>query len=61
MEEILIDIRKQNEWIKKIFDNKDLVSLEYIFATIEEMDSDIENLKAEISSLNEKINELTYN
>lgn len=50
MNEVYIDMRKENEWIRKYF-KKDLVSVEDLIGCIE-------NLDCEIDSLNEKIEEL---
>ena len=46
MNEVFIDMRKENEWIKKYF-NSDLVSIEQLIACIEDLDGKVEHLKEE--------------
>ena len=48
MDEVYIKTENLNSWIKKYFENKDII-------TIEDLISQIENLDAEIERLNEKI------
>ena len=55
MNEIYIDIRNENEWIKKYFDNKDLVTISELLDVIEELDSDIANLKMQIEDMENNI------
>lgn len=44
MNEVFIDMRKENEWIKKYF-NADFVSIDQLISCIENLDSEIEHLK----------------
>jgi hypothetical protein len=44
MNEVYIDMRKENEWIKKHF-NADFVSIDQLISCIENLDSEIEHLK----------------
>lgn len=44
MNEVYIDMRKENEWIKKYF-NADFVSIDQLISCIENLDSEIEHLK----------------
>ena len=52
MDEVFIDIRNQNEWIKKYF-TTDFVSIEQLIGCIEDLDGDIDNLKEQIKELEE--------
>ena len=54
MNEVYIDIRKENEWIRKYF-NTDFVSIEQLLATIEDLDGEIENLKEKYEDLEEDL------
>ena len=47
MNEVYIDIRKENSWIKQYFDT-DFVSIDKLLAVIEDLDSEIEVLKEKI-------------
>lgn len=57
MNEVFIDMRKENEWIKKYF-NADFVSIEQLLGCIEDLDLEIDNLKGKIEEL-KKDNEPT--
>ena len=50
MNEVFIDMRKENEWIKKYF-NADFVSIDQLLGVIEDLDGKIEDLKDEIKWL----------
>lgn len=50
MNEVYIDMRKENEWIRKHFD-KDLVSIEELLDKIEDLDSDVEYWKEKYGDL----------
>ena len=50
MNEVYIDIRKENSWIKQYFDT-DFVSIDKLLAVIEDLDSEIEVLKEKIEDL----------
>ena len=50
MNEVYIDMRKQNEWIRKYF-NADLVSIDQLIGCIEDLDGAIENLKGQIEDM----------
>ena len=56
MDEVYIDMRNENEWIRKYFD-KDWVSIEELLATIEDLDSEIENWKEKYEDLEEYLRE----
>lgn len=43
MNEVFIDIRKENELIKKLFTNKDYVSVEDLLAVIEELQDELDH------------------
>ena len=51
MNEVFIDMRKENEWIRKYF-NADFVSIDQLLNCIEDLDG-------KIDSLNEQIKDLT--
>ena len=51
MEEIFIDIRQQNEWIRKYYE-KDLIKLDELFGLIEDLDYEIDILRERIDDLN---------
>lgn len=51
MDEIYIDMRNQNQWIRKYFVNKDLVTIEDLLGVIEDLDY-------EVGVLNEKIEDM---
>ena len=44
MNEVFIDMRKENEWIKKYF-NADFVSIEQLLSCIEDLDTEIDKLR----------------
>lgn len=56
MDEVYIDMRNENKWIRKYFD-KDWVSIEELLATIEDLDSEIENWKEKYEDLEEDLRE----
>lgn len=52
MNEVFIDMRKENKWIKKYF-NADFVSIDQLLSCIEDLDSEIEHLKEEKQDIEE--------
>lgn len=56
MDEVYIDMRKENAWIRKYF-NSDLVSIEELLATIEDLDGEIEHWKEKYQDLEEDLRE----
>lgn len=56
MDEVYIDMRKENAWIRKYF-NTDFVSIETLLATIEDLDAAIENWKEKYEDLEEDLRE----
>lgn len=54
MDEVYIDMRKENAWIRKYF-NSDLVSIEELLATIEDLDGEIEHWKEKYEDLEEDL------
>ena len=60
LENVKIDIREESEQIKRIFQNKDMVSIEDLIQTIEELDDEIEHLEEEKKELEEYYQE-NYN
>lgn len=59
MNEVFIDMRKENEWIKKHF-NADFVSIDQLISCIENLDSEIEHLKENQEDI-EKVREFYEN
>lgn len=57
MDEVYIDIRKENAWIKKYFENKDLVSIRDLISVIEDLDGKIEHWKEKYEDLEEDLRE----
>lgn len=56
MDEVYIDIRKENAWIRKYF-TSDFVSIEQLLATIEDLDDTIANWKEKYQDLEEDLRE----
>lgn len=54
MENIYVDLRIQNKWIREAFENKDIVS-------IEDMITKIEDLLDELDSVKEEYKDFKYN
>lgn len=56
MDKVLINIKDENEWIKKYF-NKELVTIDDFIGIIEDLDGEISHLKEQIEDLEEDIRE----
>ena len=56
MNEVFIDIRKENAWIRKYF-NADFVSIDQLIGVIEDLDGEVENWKEKYQDLEEDIKE----
>lgn len=54
MNEVYIDMRKENEWIRKYF-NADFVSIDQLIGCIEDLDGEVEHLKEEYKSLEQDL------
>lgn len=52
---ILINIKDENEWIKKHFDNKDLVTIEEIFGVIEDLDFEVDKLNEQLEDFKQNV------
>ena len=48
MDRVYINMKEENDWIKKYFKNKDLVSVEDLLSCIEDLDSEIYELKEKL-------------
>lgn len=59
MNEVFIDMRKENEWVRKYF-NADFVSIDNLISCIEDLDSEIEHLKENQEDI-EKVREFYEN
>ena len=55
MERILIDIREESKQIQRIFENKDIISLEDLIAKVEELDDDVSDREDKIRDLEQDI------
>lgn len=55
MEKILVDIREASKQIKRIFENKDLISIEDLLSKIEELDDDKGYLEDKIKDMEQDI------
>lgn len=53
--DLLFDLRKQNDWIKERFTNKDLITLEDLLADYEELIFENEELNNQIKDLEQDI------
>lgn len=51
MDEVFIDMRDKNWWIKKYFDNKDFVSIDDLIGCIEDLDGEAEHWKEKYEDL----------
>ena len=54
MEEIKIDIREWNRWLKDQFNNKDLITFEELISKFEDIVLENEDLKEQIKDLENK-------
>lgn len=59
MDEVYVDMRYQNDWIKKYF-NADFVSVAQLLGCIEDLDGEIENLKEKIEEMENPPEEDVY-
>ena len=55
MKKILVDIREESKQIKRIFENKDLISIKDLLSKIEELDDDKEYLEDRIKDMEQDI------
>lgn len=55
MEKLLVDIREESKQIQRIFQNKDLVSIEDLLAKIEELDDDLSDKEDKIKEIKQDI------
>lgn len=53
MENVLIDIRNESRQIRRIFEGKDLVSVEDLLNVIEEQDDEIDELDSKMREMEE--------
>ena len=54
MDDIYVDMRTQNRWIQKYFD-KDLVSVDELLGTIEDLGDEIEHWKEKYEDLEQNL------
>lgn len=43
MDNVYVDLRNENKWIREIFDNKDLVTIEEMLTKIEDLNEELED------------------
>lgn len=58
MEQILLDIREWNRWMKERFIDKDFITLEELLGDYEDLIFENDNLKEKIEEKDNKIEEL---
>jgi len=51
MDKIMVDIREENEMIREVFKNKDLVSIDEMLNAIDDLKYQIENLEEKVEDL----------
>lgn len=56
MDEVYVDMRKENEWIRKYF-HADFVSVSQLIGCIEDLDGEIELLKEKLEEVAEEPDE----
>lgn len=57
MDEVFIDIREQNEWIRKHFWGKDYASIDDMLCVIEDLEFEVEHLEDKLKDLEEDVRE----
>lgn len=57
MENVYIKVEDLNKWVAKYFPNKDLITIDDLIATIEDLDSELENKKIEYEELENNLHE----
>ena len=55
MDNVYIKKDDLNRWIGKYFPNKDLISIDDLLSTIEELDADYEHLKEEFDDFKQNV------
>ena len=55
MDNVYIKKNDLNKWIGKYFPNKDLISIDDLLSTIEELDADYEHLKEEFDDFKQNV------
>lgn len=55
MEDIYISIKYENDWFKRIFDNKDFISLEEIRNKIEELYDEKNHIEEEFNDFKQDV------
>ncbi len=55
MENVLVDIRNENEYIRNYFKGKDIVSIDDLLGAIEDLISDVDHLEEEIEDIKQDI------
>lgn len=58
MDEVFIKKDYLNEWIAKYFEKKDLINITDLLGCIEDLDSEVRDLKQQIDELNSRIIDL---
>ena len=55
MENVLVDIRNENEYIKGYFEGQDTVSIDDLLGAIEDLMSEVDHLEEEIEDIKQDI------
>ena len=55
MDEVYVNIYNEGSWIKKHFNDKDLVTISEMLGVIEDLDSEVERLKEQIEDREQEI------
>lgn len=55
--DLIIDLRRYNNWIRKRFPNKDIISLDDLFGDYEELIDEVDHLEEEIRDLKQDMEE----
>lgn len=55
MENVYVDLRTQNKWIREAFENKDMVSVEDILTKIEDLLDELDSTKEEYKDFKQDV------
>lgn len=55
MNEVYIDMRKENDWIRKYFKDKDFISIEELICCIEDLDGEVDHWKEKYQDLEQDL------
>ena len=55
MDDIYVDLRYQNEWIKKAFDDKDMVNIDEVLTKVGDLLDELEAIKEEYEDFKQDV------